>query len=215
MSRDAWYRNTHWSPDIEAHFRQRLARSRSQRDQYLVIQAIYLSRSHPEVALRLIDQYFDTRTGTFDEGRALTARAAAQEALGFFDDAVATYFRVLDLERARPSQQSDTRFALPYLVATRGLSQWYQEMLELPSNFDMSTPFPVNLFRLNAALAIILDSTGFASRARDFARKGLGFASITTNQIGHHSNLGLVGSRNENTLKRLRAISDNEPQQAG
>jgi hypothetical protein len=42
MSSDDWYRNQTWSEDIEAAFNAKLARSRSQKAQYLRIQGSIL-----------------------------------------------------------------------------------------------------------------------------------------------------------------------------
>ena len=55
MAATDWFRNTDWNAENEKAFFEKLARSRTQRDQYLVIQALTLSKSHPQAALQLID----------------------------------------------------------------------------------------------------------------------------------------------------------------
>jgi hypothetical protein len=57
VDRDNWCRNTSWSDAIEAAFFRRLARAQK-KSQYLLAQASLLTSSHPQVALRLLDQYF-------------------------------------------------------------------------------------------------------------------------------------------------------------
>ena len=56
MADPHWYRNTTWTPEIAARFEQKLRRAREKAD-YLRIQATYLTRAYPEVALELVDRY--------------------------------------------------------------------------------------------------------------------------------------------------------------
>jgi hypothetical protein len=71
-----WFRNKRWSTEIEQSFFTRLARSRTQRDQNLVIQAVELVDSRPDVALRLIEVYFESRTSRFTIRERGTPRQA-------------------------------------------------------------------------------------------------------------------------------------------
>ena len=75
MSSDDWYRNEDWNESIEEHFYSKLKRARSQRDQYLVIQALTLADNHPKVTLRLVSEYFESRKDQFDDVRAACWRA--------------------------------------------------------------------------------------------------------------------------------------------
>ena len=86
-----WYRNQDWNGEIEEQFFAKLARARSQRDQYIVLQALTLAESHPEVTLRLVDYYFETRTDNFDDGRARMAASRANFALGGYEKALDDY----------------------------------------------------------------------------------------------------------------------------
>lgn len=56
MARGDWFRNSNWNDAIETAFFAKLRRARS-KAQYLKIQACTLAEKHPEVALRLLDQY--------------------------------------------------------------------------------------------------------------------------------------------------------------
>ncbi len=60
---------------IEENFYSKLKRARSQRDQYLAIQALTLADDHPRTSLRLLDEYFVSRKDEFDDVRALLAKA--------------------------------------------------------------------------------------------------------------------------------------------
>jgi hypothetical protein len=55
MGSEDWYRNQEWNQEIEESFFEKLKRSRSQKAQYLLIQAYYLVESHPDVVLRLAE----------------------------------------------------------------------------------------------------------------------------------------------------------------
>lgn len=55
MGSEDWYRNDEWNHEIEEIFFKKLGRSRSQKTQYLKIQAGYLVESHPDIVLRLAE----------------------------------------------------------------------------------------------------------------------------------------------------------------
>ena len=61
MTSDTWYRNEDWNDEIEDFFYSKLNRARSQREQYLVIQALSLSKTHPNISLRLTREYFESK----------------------------------------------------------------------------------------------------------------------------------------------------------
>jgi hypothetical protein len=157
-----WFRNTDWNEEIEADFFARLARSKSQRDQYLVLQAISLSDSHPSVALRLVDLYFETRADDFHDDRARRAVAMAQFAQGGHVAALDAYLAMLgggDAEDKDLFVGSSIEFAF---LAARYRSQGHYEAaivqlsslrLPDPSQHDVS-------FRHLAASALLLAETG-------------------------------------------------------
>ena len=98
MSSEDWYRNKDWSQETRDAFFKKLERARSQRDQYLVIQALTLSKTHPKITLELVDYFFETRTNSFEDMRALLAKADAYRSMGQHGDAVAAYKSVLEQE---------------------------------------------------------------------------------------------------------------------
>lgn len=50
MASNNWYHNELWNPEIEQEFFKRLSRSRSSRDQSLVIQSVTIPSVEPQVA---------------------------------------------------------------------------------------------------------------------------------------------------------------------
>jgi len=75
MAKPEWFRNEDWSPTVEAHFFQKLARARD-KAQYLKLQAYHLTQRHPEVALTLLERYFALGEHFFDAD-ALVVQATA------------------------------------------------------------------------------------------------------------------------------------------
>ncbi|MDA9865105.1 hypothetical protein N9C96_00335 [bacterium] len=156
-----WYRNTDWNDEIEAHFFAKLERARSQRDQYIVLQANYLSDTHPKVTLRLVDFYFETRTDDFDDDRARRAAAAAHFALGGYVDALDSYQAMLEGDDNEQSLIVGSPIEFAFLAARHRSNTHYDAALKhlqaLPPPDE--TQFDPR-FRHFAAEALILSETG-------------------------------------------------------
>jgi hypothetical protein len=98
LSRHDWCRNTEWNADIETAFFAKLRRARDKK-QYLRIQACTIAKSQPQVALRLLDEYFALGEH-FDQAQAHVDRATAQLALAEAEKAIESYEAAL-ASRAR------------------------------------------------------------------------------------------------------------------
>lgn len=155
-----WYRNTDWNDEIEAQFFDKLSRARSQRDQYLAIQAMLLAESRPEVTLRLVDLYFDTRTDTFNDGRARQAASQARFAMGGYEQALDDFQAALEGQEASGLYTvSPLQFA--FLAAQHRSTRHYDAAIAQLST--MSPPgkgIPELVYRYHAATALLLSETG-------------------------------------------------------
>ena len=156
-----WYRNTEWNEEIETDFFTRLGRARSQRDQYIVLQALTIAESHPKVALRLVDLYFDTRTDNFDDGRARLAASRARFADGGYEKALDEYQETLAGRGDDASLYVSSPIEFAFLAARYRSAKHYVAALDHLSNLPppeshLSEP----VFRFHAARALLLQETG-------------------------------------------------------
>jgi tetratricopeptide (TPR) repeat protein len=213
-----WFRNERWSVEIERHFYKKLNRSRSQRAQYLRIQAYSLAKSEPLVALRLIDEYFATGDTSL-VAAAYSDRAMALETLGLIPDAIESHRRSIDWSATHPGHQTVSRLHLPFLIATSGQQEHYDMAIQLLQSPDLKLVFPVEMFLYSTTLAIIFSERGQASSALKFAESALQAAGSRESMLPRHPKLGLVGDRFPNELKRMerlvKAKGQQEPGQGG
>ena len=168
-----WYRNTDWNSDIEAKFFSRLAKSKSQRDQYLSIQIVELAQIHPRVAKELSAFYFESRADGLNDGRVFAALAEASLALNNCDDALQYYLQDMKFEQAHPGFIGVTRFRFPLLVALMRRRSSYKDVLGVWEKFDHTSPFPLYQFEHAASRSIILYDLGEKANAFLHAEKAL------------------------------------------
>ena len=173
MAATDWFRNTDWNAENEKAFFEKLARSRTQRDQYLVIQALTLSKSHPQAALQLIDLYFSTQKGDFEDVRALSARAAAYQSMGNNSLVVDAMKEILEIERQRPQHKTTTYVEYPYLVASIGMSSEFDAAIFVLKERVRDLMFPVDIFKWHAAYSLISDARQNSEAAKHHAGKAL------------------------------------------
>lgn len=198
-----WFRNTTWNVDVEKMFDEKLRRAR-RKGQYLRIQASTLARSHPEVALRLLDRYFRL-PDDFDYAQAYVDRAEALLALDRVDEAVESYEAALVREQAFPNLQTQAYLDLPYLIATCGIRNLYGRAVDLLQTNEARLVFPVDRFRWYASRALIAASEGDRQSAKTNANRALEAAELNHSGFRYHASLGLVTGKYDDVIKKLEA----------
>jgi hypothetical protein len=207
MSDGDWYRNATWDSRIEVEFFAKLSRARSQRDQYLVIQALSLEESMPEVTLRLVDTYFETRKEDFHDVQALLARANAYQTKGEIGSAIVAYKAVLEREAEFPKHKTTTGLALPYFIACQRLTEEYEYALTVLAQEFESLIFPKDYFLWHASQALIFADSGEKTNGAEHAKMAIEAAKIRRSGFRYHQNIGLVGKRHDVVIEKLVRIA--------
>jgi tetratricopeptide (TPR) repeat protein len=198
-----WYRNTIWNESIERTFEEKLRRARS-KHQYLRIQASTLAQSHPEVAIRLLDRYFELPVD-FEHAQAHVDRATAFLALDRMADAIASYEAALAHEAEFPNVRTRAYLELPYLVATHGIREQYDRAIQILQSHEVRLTFPVDRFQWHAVHALIAADSGRVAVARAHAEKALEAAAYEDSGFRYHSTVGLVTGEYKSVIKKLKA----------
>jgi hypothetical protein len=205
MARGDWWRNTSWNAEIEAAFFAKLTRARN-KAWYLRNQAKALASSCPEVALRLLDQYF-ALGGDLDQAEAHFYRARAHVALGDMEAAVLAFEAVLAREDAVPNFRTWAFHEMPALIATERMSAHYDRAIQVLMKGKNWLTFPIQRYQWHGALALILHEQGRTSEAENEAKLALEAAKMTHSGFQHHANLGLVGNTADEFGNRLGQIA--------
>jgi hypothetical protein len=199
-----WFRNTVWDDEVERAFNEKLRRARS-KGQYLRIQAATLATSHPLVALKLLDLYFEL-PGEFDLAQAHVDQATAFLALGRPREAIGAYEAALAREGQFPNLQTQAYLNLPYLVATHGLKDLYDRATTLLEENQSRLMFPVDHFRWHVSYAIISSDVGRSAASRSHATKALEAAAQEKSSFRYHPSVGLVTEQYDEVLKKVHAL---------
>jgi tetratricopeptide (TPR) repeat protein len=208
-SRDAWFRNTTWDGEIETHFFEKLGRARD-KAQRLRIQASYLAEQYPDVALRLLDRYFELGD-EFDHAMAYAHRAEAFVAIGEIDQAINAYHASLTHEEKHPGVQTNSYLDFSMLVATRRLRKYYDECLRRLASNAARAIFPREHFLWHAIHALILDDLGETQNAIKHSRLAIAAAAKSYSGLPRHPNVGIVGDNHANVrVKLLEILNDRQ-----
>lgn len=199
-----WFRNTAWNASIEKAFDDKLRRAR-RREQYLRIQACTLARSHPDVALKLLDRYF-ALPDDFDHAQAHVDRATAYLALGRVADALAAYEHALAREAVFPQVRTEAYIAFPYVVATRGVREQYPRALELLLQHESRLVFPVDHFLWHTVRAMLAAVALDEATAKAHSQLALEAAAREHSGFRSHPTVGLVTKQYDEVVKQLEAI---------
>lgn len=204
MSSEDWYRNDEWNEEIESNFFEKLKRAR-RKEQYLRIQACTIAKNEPDVALSLLDQYFNLNDD-FDHAQAYCDMATAYIAKGDIENAIRSYSRALERESAFPKLKTDAYILYPLVIVENKLIDLYQSANEVLDEHQERLMFPVDHFCWHAAKAIIAAKSGNSVLANNHAGLAFDAAQIKNSGFCFHQNLGLVGAEYKGVVNELRAI---------
>jgi tetratricopeptide (TPR) repeat protein len=204
MSRDDWYRNAAWNDAIAASFDAKLRRAKH-KGQYLRNQAGALVERQPDVALALLDRYFEI-PDQFDAAEAYCCRALAYLKQGHIEQALDAYENALAREAKFPQVLTQAYLGFPYEVATKGLTKHYSRARELLDQSRNRLTFPVEHFKWNTAQALIATDEAHGAGAYAFARAAIEASERSESGMRHHPTIGLVTDTYADVLARLRKL---------
>lgn len=205
MGRDSWFRNTAWDDVIEAEFVQHLRRSKD-KQQHLRIQASILVATHPNVALRLLDECF-ALGDFFDSAQAHVDRAYAHLALGNVDAAMGSLEAALSRERSYPNVLTSAYLDLPLLIVRQSLTDRYDRALTILAENRERPQFPFERYHWFAATALLQWARGRPLEAEEAARHALDATLQKHSGFRKHPRLGLVQAGEDDLLSRIRRIA--------
>ncbi len=205
MSRKEWFRNADWNESIERAFEEKLRRSR-RKSQYLRIQASILSESHPETALRLLDEYF-ALGDQFAWAQAYCDQACAFISLGRVDDAIAAYQKALEREAEFANVKTQAYIELPFLIVTRGLREKFDHAARVLQEHESRLMFPLDRFMWHCARALIAQSRGDGAGASEHASRALIEASRRNSGFLGHPTVGSVTQQYQSQIDELTLIT--------
>jgi tetratricopeptide (TPR) repeat protein len=208
MGKDDWYRNSEWNDSIASAYRSKLSKARSMRPQYITIQASQLVSRYPEVALGLIDEYFESYED-FVVPSAYCTRAEAYISLNHIDLAITSYKNALQWEATHPNYLTNARIDLPILIADKKIEDEYDYALEiLTERFKSSDHlWPSMRYFWNGCYALISYERGELSEAREFAERALRAAAETESPFRYHRSMGLVKDTSDDFGQRVKRIA--------
>ena len=162
MSRHDWFQNELWNSEIELAFEAKLRRSRN-KTHYLRLQAGHLAKTHPVVALAMVDRYLN-QGGDISLASAHAIRADAHLSLGNVTEAVDAYETALKREQEFPNLRTRAFIDLPKLIVDLELTDRYPRALELLEEAKPQIVFAVDRYVWAGATALILHELGRQKR---------------------------------------------------
>lgn len=212
MTTQEWFRRRTWSAADEAEFERKLARARSQRSQYLHIQALTLAETADpalaEPAIVLANRLLQEDPGSIFRAEVLCTIARASAIKGDIAGTVDAYRHAVEAEGER-GVRCCAYLQLEWFVVDRELTELYDEVLRLmdSSMRDGDLVFPAAQYKYFGALALISEALGDAENAARMARKALDAAMKQRSPFDRHPQVGLVGNTSTAVHRRIERLS--------
>lgn len=213
MTETDWYRNSQWTPEIEAQFETRLGRSRGQRGEYLRIQALTLVDTLPpenaKVAIALAQRQLDLSPMGINAAQMHAVIAKAFITLCDTACAIDAFRCAVKCEQVRPNVRGYHYIDFAWYVATNCLAAHYDEVLAVMDRTmqKQDLAFPANQYRYFGSLALISADTGDIQNARLMAQNALQASSQKHGPFWRLPKLGLVGRQKDPTRSKLERLA--------
>jgi tetratricopeptide (TPR) repeat protein len=190
MYKDDWYRNETWDAQIEKRFNETLRHARLKQD-FLRIQASYLTTSAPHVSLKLLEQYFALGLH-FDMAFGWYDRAMAYISLGEIEHALEAFCEALEEEDMNSDALTPAYLSLPKLVAYLAIETWYEKAIEILQNNEHRRQRPRDHYEWNAVYALIQSQLRQHSEAKKHAQDALEIVKKQASGISYKSKTWIV-----------------------
>lgn len=204
MSREDWYRSTRWDAETEAAFNRKLARSRSQRAQYLRIQGSLLKDRHPAAAIELLRRCI-AEGDAFHIAHACLDMAYAHYVQGDVDGALASLAAAIEQEEREPRYRTSACYDYAFLAALHARTEHYDRALALLAR-EGDGLFAAMIFEAEAAKALIHAARDQHRPARRAAERALAAQAVRAEWIPGHADVGVVPNIGTPLQDRLRDI---------
>lgn len=206
-----WYRNQRWTPEVERAFFDRLARGRSadSKAQHLRIQALYLQENGTKrdirVAVLLLRMTLDTYPDCFDAEQTWLQLAECFDLLDMPEQAVEAYAAAFRVAKEDRLLITDGPLSFGEFCVRRSETTLFRAALRKLRRYEASS-FPVNRFKKNALMALMLHELGENDKARSCKLRAMNAAGAKHSGFWKHPNLGLVGRKQKWLISKLERI---------
>ena len=206
-----WFRKTAWSAQHAADFERNLARSRSQRAQYIKIQAQTLADTGKaqlaDAAIQLAHRYLKEDPRGFFETQAHLTIAKASGTKGDVSAALQAYRNAVEAEARKPGLRCCAYLEFAWFVATRGLLEAFDDVLSaMNASQEADLIFPIAQYKYFGALALISNELKDREHARRMARNALE-AKARAAPFSRHKGVGVVQGIDGDIQERIRRLA--------
>ncbi len=212
MSSDDWYRNTKWDQKIEESFFNKLKRARSQKTQYLKIQASYLAETNPDVTLSLSDYARTHCPDDFWEQEFCLYESKAFFKKGKNEEAIEKAYESINWSIKKSGTQTEIPYWLSRLILLTEREDEYMKCLELLEQLHTSSPFPETEFYFHGYSALLNKRLGKLEKARQEALTAISWASKDKNLLQNERKrkYGIFKEKNGWPYNEILKISKNK-----
>jgi hypothetical protein len=209
--RGDWYRRQTWSEADAAEFERQLRRSRTQRTQYLKLQAWHLAETRrpdvAEAAIGLANRYLSEDPGGFFEVEAHLIVARAKTTLRDIPLALEAYQTAVKLEAKKRGPRYCAYLEYAWFAATNDLSVVFDSVLSaMQSMEEADLVFPLAQYKYFGSLALISAAMQDWENARRMARDAIK-AQGRAAPFARHKDVGTVTEVDPAVERRIRHLA--------